>query len=212
MTFLHADDDVAPAKNSAGGCCEAPGLLGTQTQVMYRASLVRHHEAFYNVCPFNMLTCKNIWKYSSTRIFGFVPHQVLSFSRRDNVSILRSLQSFGPSLLVRYIIARRFAPIFFEAGEAASIIAKCKREYYRHLARAALRSGGVSSGNFIKWVEGAERDTRLDLSGNGHRPRIVVADVKSGSNDGAGFAFLETKDLEQKEQKAPRPEPRITCN
>jgi hypothetical protein len=70
--------------------------------------------------------------------FGFV-HQVLSFSRRDNESSLRSFQSFGPSHLLQYIFARHYAADLFAGDEAASIMAKCKREYYRHLARAALR-------------------------------------------------------------------------
>ena len=61
------------------------GIFGTQTQVMYRSSLVRHQEAFYNVSfPFaDLQKCMEILKHWD---FGFV-HQVLSFSRRDNESI-----------------------------------------------------------------------------------------------------------------------------
>ena len=57
-------------------------FFATQTQVMYRASLVRHHDAFYNVSfPFaDMQKHMEILEHWD---FGFV-HQVLSFSRRDN--------------------------------------------------------------------------------------------------------------------------------
>ena len=112
-------------------------FFGTQTQVMYRASLVRDHEAFYNV-SFPFADLQRHMEILEHWDFGFV-HQVLSFSRRDNESALRSLRSFAPSYLLRYIFARRYAPIFLEAGEAASIKAKYKREYYR-----LPRQGGAS--------------------------------------------------------------------
>ena len=123
-------------------------FFGTQTQVMYRASLVRNHEAFYNVSfPFadlqKHLEILEHWN------FGFV-HQVLSFSRRDNETILRSLKSFAPAHLLRYIFARHYAPILLEAGEAASLIATCKREYYRILARAVLQFRGREFWEFHK--------------------------------------------------------------
>jgi glycosyltransferase involved in cell wall biosynthesis len=123
-------------------------VFGTQTQVMYRSSLVRHHEAFYNVSfPFaDLEKCLEILEHSD---FGFV-HQVLSFSRRDNESIFQVLQSLEVSDLLRYIIAQRYAPIFLEVGEAASLIAKCKREYYRFLARAVLRLRGHRFWQFHK--------------------------------------------------------------
>jgi glycosyltransferase involved in cell wall biosynthesis len=117
-------------------------VFGSQTQVMYRSSLVRHHEAFYNISlryGADVQKCMEILEHWD---FGFV-HQVLSFSRRDNEeSILGSHQPFQPNYLFRYIIARRHAPIFLTVGEAASIIRKYKREYYRFLARAAFRFRG----------------------------------------------------------------------
>ena len=105
---------------------------------MYRSSVVRDHEPFYNV-SFQFADLQKHLELLEHWDFGFV-HQVLSFSRRDNeASILRSLQSFGPPYLLRYIFARHYAPVLLETGEAASIIAKSKREYYRFLARATLR-------------------------------------------------------------------------
>ena len=65
-------------------------------------------------------------------------------------SILRSLQPLAPSHLLSYIFALRYAPDLFEVGEAASIIAKYKREYYRFLARAVLRLRGRAFWQFHK--------------------------------------------------------------
>ena len=116
---------------------------------MYRASLVRRHEAFYNV-SFPFADLQKHMEILEHWDFGFV-HQVLSFSRRDNDdSILRSLQPLAPSHLLRYIFAQRYAPVLLEGDEAASIIAKYKREYYRFLARAALQFRGRAFWRFHK--------------------------------------------------------------
>jgi glycosyltransferase involved in cell wall biosynthesis len=135
-------------------------IFGTQTQVMYRSSLVRYHEVFYNVSfPFaDLQKCMEILDHWD---FGFV-HQVLSFSRRDNESILLALEAFQPyDGLLLYVIAKRYAPVFLEVGEAASIIKKYKRRYYRFLARAALRFRGPAFWRFHKVMLRAlsERET-----------------------------------------------------
>jgi glycosyltransferase involved in cell wall biosynthesis len=123
-------------------------FFATQTQVMYRASIVRDHRTFYNV-SFPFADLQRHMEILEHWDFGFV-HQVLSFSRRDNESSLRSTQSFGPSYLLSHISARHYAPIFLDDTEATSIKAKYKREYYRHLARAALRLRGREFWQFHK--------------------------------------------------------------
>jgi glycosyltransferase involved in cell wall biosynthesis len=128
----------------------ATGIFGTQTQVMYRSSLVRCHEAFYNI-GFAYADLQKHIEILEKWDFGFV-HQVLSFSRRDNdeESILRSFEAFEPYYLLRYLIAQHYAPVFLEVSEAASIIAKYKREYYRCLARAAFELQGHAFWRFHK--------------------------------------------------------------
>jgi len=111
-------------------------IFGTQTQVMYRSALVRNQETFYNVC-FGFADLQKCIEILEHWDFGFV-HQVLSFSRVDEASILGKIQRFLPMDMMRYVIAQRYAPVFFEAEEAASVVARFKREYYRCLARAAL--------------------------------------------------------------------------
>jgi glycosyltransferase involved in cell wall biosynthesis len=116
-------------------------IFGTQTQVMYRSSLIRQNEDFYNA-SFHFADLQKHIEILANWNFGFV-HQVLSYSRRDNdASILQSLLAFEPFQLVPYVIAHRYASVFLEADEAASVIAKCKRAYYRDLAKAALRLKG----------------------------------------------------------------------
>ena len=126
---------------------------------MYRSSIVRNHEAFYNV-SFQFADLQKRMEILEHWDFGFV-HQVLSFSRRDNESILPALEAFQPYDSLRYIIAKRYAPVFLEPDEAASIITKYKRQYYRLLARAALRFRGRAFWRFHKVMLKAlsERET-----------------------------------------------------
>jgi glycosyltransferase involved in cell wall biosynthesis len=128
----------------------AKGIFGTQTQVMYRSSLVRGQEAFYNV-SFPYADLQKHIEILEKWDFGFV-HQVLSFSRRDNdeESLLRSFETFEPYYLLRYLIARRYAPVFLAVGESTSIIAKYKREYYRRLVKATFELKGRAFWRFHK--------------------------------------------------------------
>src|SRR5215470_1915974 len=85
--------------------------FGSQTQVMYRSSVVRRNKTFFNVSfPFaDILKCIEIlenWDY------GFV-YQVLSFTRKDNESILHEvLLPLAAYPLALYAMAQRYAPVF----------------------------------------------------------------------------------------------------
>lgn len=114
-------------------------IFGSQTTVMYRSSLVRHHNPFYDESlPYaDFKKCMEILEHWD---FGFV-HQVLSFSRPDYPSIPSATSDrlrYQPFALDRYVIVQQYAPVFLEAAEAASVKRKSKRVYYRVLAEEAL--------------------------------------------------------------------------
>jgi glycosyltransferase involved in cell wall biosynthesis len=112
-------------------------LFGSPTTVMYRSSIVRSHEPFYDESLLHEDTekCMQILEHWD---FGFV-HQVLSFLRVDSASISAAFRSFQPAALDRYIVVQRYAPIFLEAGECAALRRESKREYYNVLAKEAVR-------------------------------------------------------------------------
>jgi glycosyltransferase involved in cell wall biosynthesis len=123
-------------------------FYGSQTQVMYRASLVRDCGDFYNTC-FPYADMQRHMEILERWDFGFV-HQVLSFSRRDSESTLSSLGSFAPRELLEHIFCRHYASFCLDEQEAASIKAKCKHQYYRLLARAAFQFRGREFWQFHK--------------------------------------------------------------
>jgi hypothetical protein len=123
--------------------------FGSQTQVMYRSCLVRGQEAFYNI-SFSFADIQKSIEILEHCDFGFV-YQVLSFTRKDNESILHQiLLPMAAYPLAQYVIARRYGPGFLGVNESAPVIAKYKLQYYRALARAALRLRGRAFWRFHK--------------------------------------------------------------
>lgn len=112
-------------------------VFGSPTTVMYRSSLVRSDQPFFDesLLPEDVEKCMQILEHWD---FGFV-HQVLSFLRLGNESITWGVRTLQPGMLDRYIVVQRYSPAFLEAGEARSIRKQSKQTYYRVLAREALR-------------------------------------------------------------------------
>jgi glycosyltransferase involved in cell wall biosynthesis len=116
-------------------------IFGSQTTVMYRSSLVRERRAFYDVSIPYAADIDKCMQILERWDFGFA-YQVLSFTRRDNDSIISNVLPLLSYELTPYIITQRYAPVFFRAAEAAYIRSKSKRKYYQALARAALELRG----------------------------------------------------------------------
>jgi glycosyltransferase involved in cell wall biosynthesis len=112
-------------------------VFGSPTAVLYRSSLVKQSQRFYDESRLHEDTEKCM-EILADWDFGFV-HQVLSFSRADNESISSAVRDFEPNAVDRYIIVRRFAETFLEAAEAAALAKGSRRKYYQTLAREALR-------------------------------------------------------------------------
>ena len=112
-------------------------VFGSPTTVMYRASLVREQEDFYEDELLHEDTEKCI-QILECWDFGFV-HQVLSFLRTENESISSSAYLFCPDNLDYYIVVKRYSGAFFDSGEAAALVRGAEQDYYRALARKTLK-------------------------------------------------------------------------
>ena len=124
-------------------------VFASPSAVMFRSSLVREHQPFYEESLLHEDTekCMQILEHWN---FGFV-HQVLSFSRADNESISSAARGFQPVALDQYILVQRYASMFLEAAEAALLRRKSKKTYYGVLAKEALRHRGPA---FWQYHEG----------------------------------------------------------
>ena len=117
-------------------------VFGSPTTVMFRSSLVRSQQPFYDESLLHEDTEKCLQILQSWD-FAFVP-QVLSFLRVGNEGISSAVKNFGPGALDHYIIVRRYALAFLDAPEASQVTKQAKRDYYRQLARAAIRLRGAA--------------------------------------------------------------------
>lgn len=112
-------------------------VFGSPSAVMYRSSLVRSQQPFYDESLLHEDTekCMQILQQWD---FGFV-YQVLSFLRMENESVSSRVRDFQPQSLDWYIITQRYAGVFLDTGEAAALKKESRQEYYRMLAHQALR-------------------------------------------------------------------------
>ena len=111
-------------------------VFGSPSTVMYRSSLIREQNPFFDESLLHEDTEKCV-QILENWDFGFVP-QVLSFLRLDSDSISAMSRTFQPIELDRYIAMRRYASKFFEEPEASRLKRKSRRSYYSALAYEAF--------------------------------------------------------------------------
>lgn len=116
-------------------------IFGSPTTVMYRSDLVREAKDFYDPSLLHEDTEKCL-QILQDWDFGFV-HQVLSFLRVGNDSVSSAVRTFAPDELDRHITVQRYASTFLDEPEASELKDRVRREYYRELARQALRFRGA---------------------------------------------------------------------
>jgi len=160
-------------------------FFGSPSTVMYRSSLVRERQPFYDESRLHEDTekCLQILEQWD---FGFV-HQVLSFLRTDNESISAQFRAFEPGLLDWYILVRRYAKTFFSAAEAAALDRTARRTYYRMLAHRMVL--GTESA-FWQYHIGGLKTLPEPLDRLYLLVQIFRELVKMGTNPGRSIAGL----------------------
>ena len=113
-------------------------LFGTPTSLLMRSDLVRSRTLFYEerYAPFeDAHVCFDLLK---THNFGFV-HQVLTYSRRDNDSILSGLRSFGVLLFSRLAFVVKYGRDHLFQDEYQECLKDAEYHYLLFLGKSALR-------------------------------------------------------------------------
>jgi len=113
---------------------------GSPTSVLYRSELVRNQRPFYDDKTLfdDTDACYRILRSWN---FGFV-HQILSFSRTGNDSIMTRAQDFGPGYLDKVLQLTKFGPIYLGPESCSNELEAWKRIYYRFLAQRLLSGAG----------------------------------------------------------------------
>jgi hypothetical protein len=112
-------------------------VFGSPTATMVRSEIVRQKPDFYNVssAAADVDICFDILKDWD---FGFV-HQVLSYTRRDNESLISTYRTFHLMLLSEFLNIHKYGPIFLTAEENKKRTAELRRQYLLMLGESLLR-------------------------------------------------------------------------
>jgi len=120
--------------------------FGSPTCLLYRASVVRARDPFYDEAEMNADTqaCFEILQSSD---FVRLP-QILMTLRRHEDSISTSLERYNPQLLLTYILIHKYGPKFLEPAELEDVQRRIRMRYYRMLASAWLNGASASFWEF----------------------------------------------------------------
>jgi glycosyltransferase involved in cell wall biosynthesis len=111
-------------------------LFGSPTSSLIRSEVIRSRHPFYEErhAPFeDAHACFDLLR---TWNFGFV-HQVLTYSRRDNESVLSRILPFGFVLFSRFAILVEHGRDYLSTEEYDHCLKRAEREYFIHLTSAA---------------------------------------------------------------------------
>ncbi|MFZ1682773.1 MAG: glycosyltransferase family 2 protein [Candidatus Zixiibacteriota bacterium] len=145
---------------------EGISVLGTPTNLLYRADLVRERHTFFDEVSLldDLEVCYEILP---GRKLGFV-HQLLVYVREDNPSISNKLLQYNPWPLHRIIMLRKHGKSLLTEEEFNSSFDALWRSYIKFLGYAKLRgrpkefwdyqkkgfeAAGLTLGKGLLWVE-----------------------------------------------------------
>jgi glycosyltransferase involved in cell wall biosynthesis len=115
---------------------EGLNVLGSPTATLIRADLIRARNPFYDErSPIDDLeVCLDLLQECD---FGFV-NQVLTFTRRDNVSAITTMKKFGLETLSNVMVVKRYGPELLSKKELDARSRAVEWHEYRLLAKAWL--------------------------------------------------------------------------
>lgn len=124
------------------------GVFGSPTTLLYRACLVREQQPFYDERYLHEDT-DALFRILKTWDVGFV-HQVLSFTRTDNVSITSAVRDCNPYRLDQFLRALLYTHEFFAPDEADECLKRAEVEYLRFLATKVIERKNAKFWNYHK--------------------------------------------------------------
>jgi glycosyltransferase involved in cell wall biosynthesis len=121
-------------------------LTGSPTSILVRADLVRKMDRFY----------PGEWIHEDTEAclrilaehdLGFI-HQVLTYSRADDDSVIGRLTGLNPGLLRKYLFAKQYGPQFLDPPELRELLRSVTSQYGHFLASSLFELKGAEFWDF----------------------------------------------------------------
>ena len=114
--------------------------IGSPSNVLYRADIVRKRKPFYRPGRYHEDT-EAAYEILLDYDLGFV-HQVLTFCRTDNLSITNSVRDLNPFWLDYLLVVHTYGPRVLTPEEFFRRSKQVRTAYFRFLGRALLRLPG----------------------------------------------------------------------
>lgn len=134
-------------------------VFGTPTTIMFRSEILRSRTPFFNEACLHFDT-EACYEFLQKWDLGFV-HQVLSFSRTDNISITSSLLRFSPDQIDYLITFKKFGPLYLDPALYEKRLAEIEYYFYAFLGRAVWQNRGQE---FWKYQKDGLRVAGCELS------------------------------------------------
>jgi glycosyltransferase involved in cell wall biosynthesis len=122
-------------------------LFGSPTQLLIRSDLVLSRTPFYNESYYPFEDAVVILELLEHSNFGFV-HQVLTFSRRDNPSVMKPLLALDCLIATRLFLLREFGRRFLDREEYHVQLKREERRYAQLLVDGMFALRGKSFWEF----------------------------------------------------------------
>jgi len=126
-----------------------PYVFGSQTSVLFRSDLVLSRDPFYNESNLHAADSEACFELLKGSDFGFV-HQVLTFSREREGSLLQASRELNASAADRLHELVAYGPCYLTATEHAECLDTTLAKYYDFLATSLLQRRGKSFWDYHK--------------------------------------------------------------
>jgi glycosyltransferase involved in cell wall biosynthesis len=144
---LRYPSTVVPGRDACRGrLLGGRSVFGNPSAVLFRSSIVRSREAFFNETNLHADT-EVCYEFLQDGDFGFV-HQVLTYRRereQSMTSLSRELNTYLPNKMAELVV---YGPKYLSEEELERRIRAQLDEYYRYLGRRAFKRPGAKFWNY----------------------------------------------------------------
>ena len=112
-------------------------FFGTASVILMRSELIRARNPFYDNNSMHEDT-EACYELLQNCDFGFIP-QVLSYTRRGNLSVTSSISSYNPALLDYFTAMKKFGPFYLNEDEYKRRLSEVGRWYKMFLGLSFLK-------------------------------------------------------------------------
>jgi hypothetical protein len=115
-------------------------VFGSASSLLFRSEIIENRNPFYNESSLHEDT-EACYEILQEYDFGFV-HQVLTYTRRENISVTSRIKNFNPYLLDKFVVMMKYGRIYLDEKEYQQLSKRITGKYYHFLAESIFARKG----------------------------------------------------------------------